>query len=307
MKKVAFALLLIVIVTISTVILKYLGNPEMDISDKDLEIALLKSMEESKKNNKKLEQLLTKASLELNNIGYGKFALGFSNDDRILTVQVLDEELIKTNKVKVENIILNVAKEMEFQNFDIEFIVLDNYMKVSMEQKKIIESSNRASKVITDVLEEKGITNYSLTMYPKNEIIIEGTDANLAEKDELEKFIAHTIFSKTNMSFTVKIRKMGENQIRDQIWQPVFTTIREETKNEFVEYRGFAYSFHPEPLQIIIKTDLEKSKWLIGSNRKAKQIKKYVDKIIELKRQELSIEKIPYEIIIRDKNDKIIK
>lgn len=86
----------------------------------------------------------------------------------------------------------------------------------------------------------------------------------------------------------------------------MFSSINEETKKEFKEYRGFAYSFHPEPLQIIIKTNLEKPKWYWNSNQKVLEITTYVDKIIELKTEELSIEEIPYEIIIRDKNDKKI-
>ena len=307
MKKLAFSLFLIAIVVISTVIIKYWGNPKMDISDKGLEIALLKSMEETQKDNKKLEQLVMKASQELNNKGYDQLTLGFSFDEHTLTVQVPDEEFVKVNRGKVENIILNVAKEMEFQHLDVEFIVLENYLIGSMEQKKITESINSTSKVITDLLKEKGAINYSITMHPKNEIIIEGTDIDYTKKDEMEKLIAHTIFSKTNMNFTVKIQKISANRIREQNWQPVFTAIIEETRNKFDEYRGFAYSFHPEPLQIIIKTDLEKPKWLWGSKRKVKQIKKYVDKVIELKSAEISIEKIPYEIIIRDKNNQIIK
>ena len=109
--------------------------------------------------------------------------------------------------------------------------------------------------------------------------------------------------NKTNLDFTIKFQKKSESAIRDQQWQPIFEAVREETNKKYEEYRGFAYSFHPEPLQIIIKTDLNTPKWFSHSNKKVKQITEYVDKIIELKRDELSIEEIPYKIIIRDKND----
>ncbi|MFS0875256.1 hypothetical protein [Solibacillus isronensis] len=60
-------------------------------------------------------------------------------------------------------------------------------------------------------------------------------------------------------------------------------------------------------MQIIIKTNIDSPKWFGNSDKKVDQITEYIDKIIELKREELSIEEIPYEIIIWDKNDKEVK
>ena len=43
-----------------------------------------------------------------------------------------------------------------------------------------------------------------------------------------------------------------------------------------------------------------------NSDKKVKEIEKYVQEIIKLKRQELLIEEIPYEIIVRgEKNKKL--
>ncbi|MER2009754.1 MAG: hypothetical protein ABS939_20145, partial [Psychrobacillus sp.] len=80
------------------------------------------------------------------------------------------------------------------------------------------------------------------------------------EIEDLEKIIDQTILSKTDLEYTVKIQKKSESAIRDQQWQPILSAISEETNKRFKEYRGFAYSFHPEPLQIIIKTNIPSSK-----------------------------------------------
>lgn len=175
-------------------------------SEEKIEIALVKSMEETQKEKKKIEELLTKASQELNNKGYEQIGLSYSPDDRIISVQVQDEEFVKKNRSKVENIVLNVAKEVELQDVNVDFRVLENYIKINHEQQKLNESY-QTSKVILDLLKEQGLNIYLISLHPKKEIIIEGTSEDLAKKDEIEKMIANTVLSKTNMNFTVKIQK----------------------------------------------------------------------------------------------------
>lgn len=182
-----------------------------------------------------------------------------------------------------------------------DYIVLDGY-ELSEEHGKL----NEVLKITLDLLKANGYdkTNYSLTIDPSKGIIIEVINGELINKNEIEKLIASSVYSNTNMNLKVLIKEKSKSKIKDQEWQPVFSAIRDETKKQFKEYRGFAYSFHPEPLQIIIKTDLEKPKGFWQYNKKVKQLMYYVDKIIELKKEELSIEEIPYEVIIRDKNNK---
>jgi len=122
------------------------------------------------------------------------------------------------------------------------------------------------------------------------------------EKDELEKRIKEAVYAKTNMNFNVTVKKRGKYEIKALNWSPVFKAVSEETKKEFKEYRGFAYSFHPEPLQIIIKTNLETSNWFW--NPKVRRIEKYARAIIEVKRKANDLEDIPYEVVIRDKDGK---
>ncbi|WP_342442257.1 hypothetical protein MHB40_01465 [Lysinibacillus sp. FSL K6-0057] len=268
--------------------------------EEELEMALVKSMEETKKENEKINEVLRKISQEFNKNGFVQIGFDFSPDDRVFTIQAKDKDFIDKNKSIIENIILNIAKETDYKNFKVEYIALDGY-ELSEEDGKL----NEVLKITLDLLKANGYdkTNYSLTIDPSKGIIIEVTNGELINKNEIEKLIANSVYSNTSMNFKVFIKEKSKSKIKDQEWQPVFSAIRDETKKEFKEYSGFAYSFHPEPLQIIIKTDLEKPKGFWQSNKKVKQLIDYVDKIIELKREELSIEEIPYEIIIRDKNN----
>ncbi|KPL57726.1 hypothetical protein AM506_20740 [Rossellomorea vietnamensis] len=86
-------------------------------------------------------------------------------------------------------------------------------------------------------------------------------------------------------------------------WYPIFDSIMNETNKNFTEVRGFAYSFHPQPLQIIIKTSLKKGK---EGKEKVAVIEEYAQSVTEIKRIEMGLEKIPYTIIIRDKKHDIL-
>lgn len=270
-------------------------------SEEKLEMTLVKSMEETKKKIEQKNEILNKISLEFTKKGFDQIGFGFSEDNRVFTIQAKDKDFIERNKSIIDNIILNITKESGFKNFKVDYIVLDGY-ELSEEHGKL----NEVLKITLDLLKANGYdkTNYSLTIDPSKGIIIEVINGELINKNEIEKLIASSVYSNTNMNLKVLIKEKSKSKIKDQEWQPVFSAIRDETKKQFKEYRGFAYSFHPEPLQIIIKTDLEKPKGFWQYNKKVKQLMYYVDKIIELKKEELSIEEIPYEVIIRDKNNK---
>lgn len=269
-------------------------------SDQQIKNELEKSMEETKKQKEKLELLFTRSSKELNDKGYDEVGLSYSHVDRMLTAQVKD----KNNKNQIENIIANTAKEVKLGDFDIKFKVLDRKMTLNEEGKKLRQSIDKVSNVVSDVLKDKGYNfDYSIMVKPEKEIIIEAKE--LEEDEQLEKLIAEAILSATNKNYTVKLEEKSESEIKNMEWNPVFNAIVEETGKKFNEYRGFASSFHPMPLQIIIKTKINDG-WFGNSDEKVKQIENYVDNIIELKLKELAIEEVPYEIIIRDKNNERI-
>lgn len=304
-------IVLVIIITASFVLLKTSSDGSVSVNtEEEIKNALTKSMEETKKEKKMFDQFLTKTSEKLFNHGY-QIGLSFSLEERNLTVQVKDQAYLENNRKNIEKVIYDIAEEMNLQDFEIDYLTLDSYPTLREEDEKFRKSMINVFEEISTLLMEKGYHSNSISTNPNNEIVIEmkGTKEDIEkskEFKELEKIIDQTILSETGLDFTVKLRKESESTRRDQEWQPIFEVITEETNKKFEEYRGFAYSFHPEPLQIIIKTNIDSSKWFENSNKKVNQMTEYVDKIIELKREELSIEEIPYELIIRDKNEKKI-
>lgn len=271
-------------------------------SEDKLKTELAKRMDDTKKENKKVFELLTEISKGLGDKGFSQLGLSYSPEKREFTVQVKDEHSIEKSKKSIENFIVHTAKKNDFKNYKVNFLSLD-HDELSEEDVKSRESMSEIAHLTSKLLEENGYnrTHYSMT---DKEILIEIVDGNLINREEIEELIENAIFSKTSRRFTVTIKEENKNQILDQQWQPIFSAIIDETRKEFKEYRGFAYSFHPKPLQIIIKTNLDNRKWFGNSDRAINQIENYIEKIITLKRAELAIEEIPYEIIIRDKDDK---
>lgn len=274
----------------------------------DSEKTLAESIEETQKEHQKIDALLTKVSQEFNGNGYGEASLSFSSEERLLRVQVKDEKFVDNHGKGMKSVIRDVLNEIKFQDVEVKFDISDIQVEVSEEEKKQTEQLNETIKITSEILKEKKYQFSSVSINHTTsfiEIRIEGTKEYYnAVKDEISKLVADAISSKTNMNFDVKVNRRSENEVRDEKWHPLFTTIREETDKKFEEYKGFAYSFHPEPLQIIIKTDLDRSKWWWNSDKKVKEIENYVKEIIKLKREELLIEEIPYEIIIRGKKSK---
>ncbi|MEI5906578.1 hypothetical protein WAK64_05845 [Bacillus spongiae] len=308
MKKIVIGIVLFIIISGSAFFfVRNSDGSEIAKSDKQVENELIISMKETKVEKEKIEKLLTNSSKELKDNGFGEVGLSYSNEERILTAQVNDKDFLDDNKAQIENIIINTAKEVGFNDFKIEFWIDDRNIAQNKEDNELMESLDKVSRAVSDVLKEKGYNNlsYSLSGISKNEIIIKGIDKDIVGDDELATHISNAILSETNTNYTVKLKKKSESEIRDMEWQPILTAIKEETNKKFDEYRGFAYSFNPLPLEIIIKTNINKS-WFKSSGEKVKEIENYVERIIELKIEELSIKEIPYEIIIRDKNNKKI-
>lgn len=181
----------------------------------------------------------------------------------------------------------------------------------SSEETQVNQIIDLASSAIFAILESEGIGRNMMVIDPTVDnpyieiIRVDGKELSSAETARVEKLIKDTVFTKTDVAFNVTLRPQTKEEIRDSQWSPIFQAVIDETEKKFKEYRGFAYSFSPEPLQIIIKTDLRDNK--STSNReKIKAIEQYANQIIERKIEELTVEKIAYKIIIRNNNNEEI-
>lgn len=181
----------------------------------------------------------------------------------------------------------------------------------SSEEAQVNQIIDLASSAIFAILESEGIGRNMMVIDPTVDnpyieiIRVDGKELSSAETARVEKLIKDTVFTKTDVAFNVTLRPQTKEEIRDSQWSPIFQAVIDETEKKFKEYRGFAYSFSPEPLQIIIKTDLRDNK--STSNReKIEAIEQYANQIIERKIEELTVEKIAYKIIIRNNDNEEI-
>lgn len=181
----------------------------------------------------------------------------------------------------------------------------------SSEETQVNQIIDLASSAIFAILESEGIGRNMMVIDPTVDnpyieiIRVDGKELSSAETARVEKLIKDTVFTKTDVAFNVTLRPQTKEEIRDSQWSPIFQAVIDETEKKFKEYRGFAYSFSPEPLQIIIKTDLRDNK--STSNReKIEAIEQYANQIIERKIEELTVEKIAYKIIIRNNDNEEI-
>ncbi|MEG0473343.1 MAG: hypothetical protein RR588_13500, partial [Solibacillus sp.] len=233
-RKVVLGILLLAII-IGTIIIG--GNWGKTSSDEKLELGLVKSMAETKKEKEKESELLTEISKTLNDKGFGQLGLSYSPDKRVFTVQAEEKDFIEKNKDTLKNVIVTTAKEHDFRNFKVEFLLWESY-EISEEDIKRSESLKEISNLISKLLEENGYnrSGYSIT---DNEILIEIFNGDLVNKEEIEELIANSIFLNTNKRYTVTMTEQSKSQIVDQQWQPIFSAIIDETSKEFKEYRGF--------------------------------------------------------------------
>lgn len=82
MKKVLTGfVVLLIIITASYLLIKKDSNKSPTVNTEEIENLLVKSMEETKTENMKLEQFLTRSAKELNDNGY-QVNLGFSHEER---------------------------------------------------------------------------------------------------------------------------------------------------------------------------------------------------------------------------------
>ena len=188
----------------------------------------------------------------------------------------------------------------------------DNIAKnLRMENEKIAEVSEAVFTITSKLLKAEGFQSNIMLIDSKNPkpyieaILTDEREISSTEKQAIQKLVSDTMYAKTNIVFNVTVRTWMAAERLDNEWQPILSAIREAADQKFEEYRGFAYSFSPAPLQIIIKTDLKKSKK--SSNfKKVEQIEEYVEGIIALKREELAVENLPYKIIVRSKDNETL-
>ncbi|MDM5455423.1 DUF4179 domain-containing protein [Peribacillus simplex] len=273
---------------------------------------IVQSLKETDDRNGKLDALYDEISKTLyeNKEYKGKVEVGmswlFSSEPPSFTVWVGDEDFKQEHEDEIKDIILKCAKSYKIDGVEVVVEVRDN-VEPNEKNKELEKLTDELLTITQEVVKEKGYTILAsgVSTNPKEVSIkvgIEGTEQDYKEvKNQIEKQVHDVIYAKKHEKYEVEVKRESEDEIKDQNWQPIFTAVMEETHKKFKVTNGFAYSFHPKPLEIILKTSLSKGE---ENKEQAERIEEYARQVVEIKRKELSVEAIPYKIIIRDKEHK---
>ncbi|WP_100011259.1 DUF4179 domain-containing protein [Lentibacillus sediminis] len=268
---------------------------------------ILQSMEQTEDREEKLNNFYSEAHETLTNnyqdVVDVSMSWYFSSEPPEIIVRMIDNTSKQEFGDEIEQAIRDFAQSYNIDEVKIKVEVQDKQIaEISKEEQERMELTDQLFNITRKVLQDKGYRYSSLGIDGRNPIInieIVGTQQHYNNvKDDIEKQVHDAIKSQKGLEYEVEVTRLTEAEIRTQNWQPIFASVMEETHKKFNEVTGFAFSFHPKPLQIILKTSLSDGE---QDEKVAEEIAKYANQVVEIKRDELSVDKIPYKIIIRDK------
>ncbi len=270
---------------------------------------ILQSMEQTKNRKERIGNFYSKVYETLSNNKHYKgvvnvsMSMLFSSEPPEINVWIEDKSSKQELVDEIEQVINDLANSYNIGEVEIKVEKKDKEIVDRIEKEKERSGPTmQLFKISQEVLQPKGYRIRGIGIDGENpsiKIEIDGVDKQFKkEKNAIEKRVQEAIYSKKHLKYNVKITGPTEAEIRDQDWRPIFRSVREEAHKKFNKVTGFAYSFYPKPLEIILKTSLSEED---QDKKVAENIARYARQVIEIKRNKLSVEKIPYKIIIRDK------
>jgi Domain of unknown function (DUF4179) len=232
----------------------------------------------------------------------------FPSDPPFMLVLVDDKRVKDQHEKEVRNTVEKYAQKHDIIKYNLEVKVGKlNRVPISKKEKERMEMEEEFFNIALEKLKQNGYESEGISISRDKKIftitIAESKDKFEKIKNNLEDNIQRALDEESDLQYKVVVDRVPQIKKTESDWYPIFDSIMNETNKNFTEVRGFAYSFHPQPLQIIIKTSLRKGK---EGKDQAAVIEEYAHKVTEIKRKEMGLEKIPYIIIIRDqKHDKL--
>lgn len=216
------------------------------------------------------------------------------------------EQYFQDVREEVEEIAANVLKEKGYDGYKIEVNrqidrVPDSV--ISERDQAIAKALEESYKHLTELQFNVLSHGYSYPSPDSDKVII-NVDIPITEKriEEIKKTINESLKAKNIESYSIEINKIDLAQREKEAkWNEIFPAIIEglTAKKEY-KVTGFAYSFHPAPLQIIIKTSINASDK--DADEKVHIIEETINEFLNSEEIQSKIGGDPYEIIIRGKD-----
>lgn len=237
--------------------------------------------------------------------GRGYEVVGVSgNASHILISLNGSEQYVQGVHGKVKEIATKILKSNEYDAYTIEVErQIDVVPPTSGRDKAIKETMKGVYEQLIKLQFNVLSHGYSYPSPNSNNVIIEIDVPNTEKRIEEIKEIINESFREKNIeSYSIKVNKIDLVQKEKEAkWAEIFPAIYEglTAKKEY-KVTGFAYSFHPAPLQIIIKTSINSSDK--DAPEKVHIIEKTIKDFLNSKEIKSKIDGEPYQIIIRSKD-----
>ncbi|MFC4559534.1 hypothetical protein ACFO3D_15145 [Virgibacillus kekensis] len=286
------------------VILFTAGLSTQQVNADKLKDEIKRSMQETEKRKEALSNFHEEIHKKFDAAGYDA-SLSFSNDPLFyqekleVIVHIKDSNLMKQRE-KIDAIVKEAAKTHKLGKVEVRIEKAQKNYE-SEQDKKLRKLHNKIFTVTKDILKEKGLeaSGMIISSTPNQNIRIEIRQHDKSINiSKLEELIHDEIYAATEEDIKVEVREHIESAEKEIAWMPILQAVHQEMRKHFDEVSGFAHSFHPAPLQIIIKTTLADNR---KTRKTAARMEEYVHTIIDVKREELNTKKEPYTVIIRDK------
>jgi hypothetical protein len=266
---------------------------------------IYKSMNDTKERKEELqgfyEDLFT--ALVKENTGVIDVAMRLDLKAPEVVIWVESEQVKIKNKKEFHRTVKKYAQKNDIENYSLDVKLGEiNKVKLSDEEKKLQQLEEEIIRIAAETIKQHGYESKGIGVDRDPQTLTitidESKDTFDKVKNNLKKIIKRAIAKENKLNYKVELDRITDIEKTENDWYPVFDSISNETQKNFSEVTGFAYSFHPQPLQIIIKTSLKKGE---EGKENAAIIEEYTKSVTEIKRKEIGLEKIPYVIIIRDK------
>ncbi len=254
------------------------------------------------------EPMISIVMSELQKKGY-KIA-GVASISKNIYISVDENDAyIEENRNDIESIATEILKANQYNAYTVkvERQINNEVPEASGRDKALDESLEKINKELT--AQQFNILSIGF-MYPSpnaKKVNIEiGIDSNESEQriEQIKEIVAVNLGDVGDYSIKIESRNLAERD-KDAVWSQIIAAIYEglNAKKKY-QVTGIAYSFHPEPLEITIKTSINSSDKEVGA--KVGNIEETINEFLNTKEMKDKIAGEKYRIIIRSKDKKRI-
>lgn len=270
-------------------------------------------IEQEEDRMERMETFFSETTQTIEKEGYQIGNMQVSRDDKEVIVELIEME---DGKQKVQTIVEEHLEKNGFHDYEVSVQPFEE----GVQQSDVTEEEMEQYYKNTKELEEKLTTrlkeeNFEL-MFPVQvqmnptrgvyiNVIVPKTETRLSLLEEIMLEEGHVYNEEPELDIRQVEKKAREQEIRWGETGAIHDIAQAMMESEQYPVTGFAFSFHPYPLQIKIKTSLDRSDK--SSKEIAEEIREEIDLFIQTGEKTAPIREDEYEVYVLSKDKKNIQ